>query len=255
MTTHLVVPDPHAHPDFPNDRADWLGCLIADLKPDVVINLGDAADMPSLASYDKGKRSFHGKTYARDINAHLDFQERMWAPMKKLKKKMPRSIVFEGNHEERIERALDSAPELEGSVSFDDLDYRTYYDDIVRYDGQTPGILAVDGIHYAHYFITGVSGRNVSGEHPAYSLLTKEFDSCTCGHIHVLDFAERTKANGRKVYGLVAGVYQDYNADWAGKINDLWWRGVVIKRGVEDGCYDPEFVSLKRLKEIYGNVR
>ena len=30
---HLVVPDSHAHPDYNNDRADWLGQLIADLKP------------------------------------------------------------------------------------------------------------------------------------------------------------------------------------------------------------------------------
>ena len=42
--THLVIPDGHAHPDFHNKRAEWLGALIADVKPDVVINIGDVAE-------------------------------------------------------------------------------------------------------------------------------------------------------------------------------------------------------------------
>jgi hypothetical protein len=70
--THLVVPDQHAAPGFHNDRADWLGQLIKDIKPDVLINIGDAADMSSLSSYDKGKAQFHGRNYEKDINAHLD---------------------------------------------------------------------------------------------------------------------------------------------------------------------------------------
>lgn len=28
---HLVIPDSHAHPDYNNNRADWLGELIADV--------------------------------------------------------------------------------------------------------------------------------------------------------------------------------------------------------------------------------
>jgi len=37
-----------------------------------------------------------------------------------------------------------------------------------------------------------------------------------------------------------------------GKLND-WWKGVVIKRDISGGMYDPEFISLQRLKELYGN--
>ena len=65
--THLIIPDPHAHPDFHNERADWLGKLIKYLKPDVVINIGDAADMPSLCSYDKCTRAFGVRSYRKDI--------------------------------------------------------------------------------------------------------------------------------------------------------------------------------------------
>jgi hypothetical protein len=56
--TYLVVPDQHAHPDHNNDRADYLGKFIKDLKPHVVVNIGDAADLASLSTFDKGKHSF-----------------------------------------------------------------------------------------------------------------------------------------------------------------------------------------------------
>jgi len=252
MTTHLVLPDSHAHPDFSNERADWVGKLIVDLKPDVVINLGDMWDMHSMASYDKGGKSFWGRTYKADINAGLDFDERLWSPIRKAKKKRPRSVFIEGNHEYRLKRAINVQPELEGTVSFSDFDLSRNYSDIVEYSGGTPGIIEVDGINYAHYFISGVMGRPISGEHTAYSLLVKNFESCTCGHIHTTDFAVRTLNNGRKVMGLSAGAYMDYNAPWAGEVNKLWWNGVIIKRNVEAGSYDPEWISIERLKRAYG---
>jgi hypothetical protein len=61
----------------------------------------------------------------------------------------------------------------------------------------------------------------------------------------------RTTVSGKKILGLVAGVYQDYDSDWAGEVNKLWWRGVVVCRGVYDGCYDPQFISLEALRREY----
>lgn len=252
MSTHLVIPDPHAHYQHNNDRADWLSKLIKEVKPDVVINLGDQWDMPSLSGYDKGKKSFVGRTYRADLDAGLEFSDRLWGPVRKAKKKLPRRVFIEGNHEERIRRAVNSSPELEGIVSFKDLDLTRDYQDIVEYNGQTPGIIEIDGINYSHYFVSGVMGRPIGGEHPAYSLLTKEFTSCTCGHIHTTDFSTRTLPDGRRLMGMVAGVFQDYDSDWAGEVNKLWWRGVIIKRNVENGCYDPEWVSLDKMRKEYG---
>lgn len=252
MTTHLIIPDPHAHPDHNNDRADWLGRLILDLQPDVLVNLGDMWDFPSLSGYDKGKASFHGRSYQKDLNAGLDFDERMWAPIRKAKRRRPFSVFIEGNHEERMRRLLDQTPELDGTVSFNDLDLKRNYHEIIRYDGSTPGTIDIDGITYCHFAVSGVMGRPIGGEHPGYSLLTKQFQSITCGHIHVYDHCVRTRMNGQRINGLVAGVFQDYHSDWAGEINQLWSRGVVIKRQVEDGDYDLEWVSISRLKKEYG---
>ena len=84
---HLVIPDPHAHYKNNNERADWVGRLIVDLKPDVVINMGDMFDMPSLSVYDNGNKSFQGRTYRADVDAGLEFDERLWAPIRKAKKR------------------------------------------------------------------------------------------------------------------------------------------------------------------------
>ena len=250
--THLFICDSHAHYKHHNKRAELLGHLINDIKPDIVIHGGDSADMPSLSSYDRGKKSFQGRTYRADIDAHLDFSERLFHIIRKQKKKLPRFVFLEGNHENRIKKAINLQPELDGTITFDDLELGRYYDDIVEYNGGSPGIIQLDGINYAHYFISGVMGRPISGEHPAYSLLSKQFNSCSAGHVHTADYAIRTTAQGKKIHGTVGGCFQDYDSDWAGEANRLWWRGLVVKRNVSDGNYDPQFISLDWMKRNYG---
>lgn len=253
--THLIVPDSHAHPDHNNDRADWLGQLIADIKPDVLVHIGDAADMASLSLYDKGKRSFQGRNYKADINSHLEFQERMFAPIKRLKRKLPYSLFFIGNHEHRISRAIDLSPELDGAISLKDLQLKDYYDEVIDYDGSTPGVRTIDGVAYAHYFVGGIAGRPLGGIHAGYAIATKKFSSATCGHSHLFDTSVHVNLAGKSVIGTVVGCYQDYTNDWAGEVGKLWNRGVVVKRHVEDGGYDLQWIGLNSLKKEYGNAK
>lgn len=247
MSVHLIVPDSHAHPDHDNRRYSMLGMLVHDLKPDVVVDIGDWFDMPSLCSYDRGKKSFEGRSYKRDIEAGLDAQDRFFHEIRKYKKKLPRFVRTLGNHENRVNRAVELDRILEGTIGTQDFQSSEY--GFEEFPFLEP--VEIDGIQYAHYFVTGVSGRPIGGEHPAYSLLTKRFRSSTCGHVHTFDYCIRT-AGDRKIHGAVVGVYQDYHADYAGPANDIWNAGVVVKRGVEDGNYDLEHISLKRIEEAYG---
>lgn len=249
---YMVVPDQHAVAYSHNDRADWLAGLTIDLKPDVVVNMGDAADMESLSSYDKGKRSFAGRSYKADINAHLEFQDRWWGPVKRQKKRMPERIVLEGNHEHRVERALDLSPELQGTIGFDDYAFDDYYDTVVRYNGATPGIIELDGILFAHYFVTGVMGRPTGGEHPAHMLLNKTRQSSVAAHSHLADWVTQTTQTGRQLNGVIAGCYQDYDNPWAGNVARMWKRGVVLLDHVEDGNFDFRFISIESMRKTYG---
>jgi len=170
----------------------------------------------------------------------------------KAKKKRPHFIMLEGNHEHRISRAISVDPILDGTISMDDLRYKQFGWERIPYEGATPGIRVVDGIAYSHYFTSGVMGRAISGEHPAHQLIVKQYMSCTQGHAHTTDFAMRTRADGQRIQGLVAGVYQDYYSDYAGDANNMWWPGVVMKRNLDGkGAYDPEFISLENIKKEY----
>lgn len=252
--THLVIPDPHAHYKHDNKRAEWLGSLICDVRPDVVINLGDTWDMPSLSGYDKGKSAV-GRTYRADIDSGIDFNVRLWDTVKKAKKKLPKRIFCMGNHEERIGRAINQQPELEGTLSYDDLGLNNYYDEVVHYVGSTPGVVQQDGIQYAHFFTSGVMGRSIGGEHPAYSLLSKEHGSSTQGHSHTMDYCRRPAFGGGSINALFAGCFFSYPSSWAGTAQRYYWPGVIIKRNVDDGHYDPQFISLSSLEKEYGGKK
>lgn len=251
MSTHLVIPDSHAHPSHNNDRYSWLGHLILEVKPDVVIDIGDWWDFPSLSSYEKGaKKAYEGRQYNKDLNAGLDAQDRMFSVIRKAKRKMPRFIRTIGNHEERILRAVDADPVLRDTIGYKDLQSAEYGWEEHPFLEE----VIVDGVTYAHYFVSGIMGRPISGEHPAYSIISKRFTSSTQGHNHLFDYCIRTDAVGKRIHGCTVGCYQDYDADWAGPVNKMWNRGVVVKRNVEDGQYDLEYISMQTIRDAYKGI-
>lgn len=248
MATHLIIPDSHATPGKHNKRFQWLGHLINDIKPDTVIDIGDMWDMSSLCSYDKGTKGFEGRRYKADIEAGLDANEKMFEIIRKQKKKLPRFIRTLGNHENRITRAIDRDPILEGTIGLNDLQSKEYGWE--EYPFLTP--VEVDGVTYQHYFTSGIMGRPIGGESHARSLILKQFSSVTQGHSHLFDYHIRSDVKGKKLHGCVVGVYQDYEADFAGPANKMWNAGVVVKRDVANGEYDLQHISLKALKKAYG---
>jgi hypothetical protein len=253
--THLVWSDGHNKPGSDQRLNDWLGKLILDLRPDVVVNNGDHWDMESLCSYDRGTRAFQGRSYVGDISAGVEANDRIFSPIRKAKRKMPHRVYTVGNHEWRIEKALNLSPELDGAIGWNDLSLGDYYNDVVPYEGSTPGVIELDGIYYAHYLVSGVLGRPIGGVHQASSLIAQQGASCTVGHSHILDFSRRVGVDGRTRLGLVTGTFNAASPSFAGMSGRLWWRGVVICRNVENGNYDPEFVSLERLEQEYGEPR
>lgn len=245
---HLVIPDSHAHPSHHNKRYDLLGQLVAELKPDVIVDIGDWWDMPSLCTYDKGKRGFENNRYSKDIAAGVEAQDRLLNPLRKLKRKTPRKIRCLGNHEHRINRVLDLDPILDGTISTRDFQSKEYgFEEYPFLD-----IVEIDGIQYSHYFASGVMGRPIGGVNLGASILSKQLNSATQGHSHLFDHAVRVRGNGQRLHGLSCGVFQDYVPPFARSSARYWSSGVVVKRGVENGDYDLEWVSMRRLKEIYG---
>lgn len=244
--THLIIPDSHAKPGVSNRRYEWLGRLIKDIKPDVIVNIGDHADMESLSSYDRGTKGFEGRRYSKDILAAIDASERLEEAAGSAWRNA-RTVMTVGNHEDRITRATNAQSELDGTISVDDLAYEEFYDEVHPFKS----VARIDGINYCHYFTSGVMGRPIGGEHPAYQLVTKIHETSTQGHNHLLDYCRRTNSRGHPVLGLTVGCYFEHKEEYAGPANRMYWRGIILKRNVGGGNYDLETISLDRIKKEY----
>lgn len=253
--TAVVYTCAHADPGVSNERFDWLGKFIYDLKPDYVIDLGDGADMRSLNTYDERyPKQIVAQNYEKDIESYNDSQERLRHPFRYHRKKRPYWIGFEGNHENRIKKAIAHDPRLEGDkygVSFGHLQTGTYFDEYHEYANSAPSIADYDGVSYSHYFSSGNFGSAISGIHHAYTLLQHRNFSSTCGHSHKRGVYFKDGAHPKGLIGLVAGCYKGAEEGWAGQANKDWWKGIVVKREIDNGTYEPEFVSINQLRNMY----
>ena len=251
MTVHLVIPDGHAKPSEDLVRFDLLRMLIRHIKPDVIVKIGDAADMHSLNSFDKGKGSFTGASYEADIDIAVESFDRTFH---KIGYK-PRKVFCVGNHEYRISRAVDQSPELAGDkhgISMKHLQLDKYFDDVVDYEGAAAGTIDIGGVVYAHYLTSGAMGRPISGDNHARSLLVKGHRSATVGHSHFFDYSTHVDSSGKRLMGLVAGSFKGPKNDaYAGTSARNYWRGVCVKRQVADGSYDLQMISLAQLEVAY----
>lgn len=245
MSTHLIIGDSHAHPDYSNERFTWLGKLIHDVKPDVVINIGDLADMASLCHGSKAKE-LEGKRYVSDCDAARDAQERLFTEVRRHKKKLPRFVWTLGNHDIRPERFVEDNPKFAGKIKNEDIGYNDFPWEVIPFLDH----VEIGGIAYSHYFTSGIMGRPIGGTHPAWTIVKKRNQSSTCGHSHVLDY-KVDKTPGRSLMGLCVGNFVDYKADYAGPANDMWSNGIAICHNVEDGLYDFQWISMNHIKKEY----
>jgi len=254
--TAIVYTCGHAKPDVSNERYNWLGKLIEDIKPDYVVDLGDGADMASLNSFDsRYPQAIMAQSYEKDIEAYNDANERIWGRYRTSKKKRPFRIGFEGNHENRIKKALATDPRLEGSkygISFSHLQTDYWFDEYHEYHNAGPAIADYDGVSYSHYFSAGNFGSAMSGIHHAYALIQARNHSSTCGHSHKRSIYFKDGAHPSGIIGLVAGCFKGAEEGWAGQSNLAWAKGVVIKRNIDQGMYDFQWVSMEALEKAYG---
>jgi hypothetical protein len=253
--TTLVFTCAHTDPKVSNERFEWLGKFIYDLKPDMVIDLGDGADMKSLNSYDtRYPQQIVNQNYEEDIDVYNDAQEKLRYPFRYHRKKKPFWVGFEGNHEHRIKTAIAHDPRIEGQrhgISFSHLQTNTYFDEYHEYENSAPSIADYDGVSYAHYFSSGNYGTATSGTHHAYTLIQNRNYSSTCGHSHKRSVYFKDSAHPTGIIGNVVGCFKGAEESWAGQANKEWAKGFVVKRNVSEGMYDYQWISMEALKEEY----
>ncbi len=249
-----VLPDVQAKPGNDFQFLTAIGNYIVEKKPDIVLQLGDFADMPSLSSYDVGKKSFEGRRYKNDVETAHVAMETLLAPINNYNDRArenhkarytPRRVLCLGNHEHRIERAVENDAKLEGVLSTEDLKYREYGWEVYPF----LDVVVINNIAFSHYFTTGVMGRPCTS---AQMMLTKKHMSCIAGHQQGLQFATSYRADGHRITSIIAGSCYEHNEDYMGPQGNHHFRGIVMLNDVtDDGEFDIMPVSLRYLNSKY----
>jgi hypothetical protein len=251
----MVIPDTQVRPEHDYSYLEFIGKYAVDMKPDIIVHLGDFADMPSLSSHDKaGSKAMEGMRYKADIRAAKNAMKTLLKPIREEQEKLklqhrprwnPELIMLYGNHENRINRAIHNDPKLEGLISLEDLQYESFGWKTVPF--LQP--IIIDGIAFCHYFVSGVMGNPCT---TARTLLTKHHQSCIAGHQQGRDIAYGKRADGKEMTAIIAGSCYEHDEAYLNHQTNNHWRGLYILHDVQNGSFDEMPVSLRYLRKRYG---
>lgn len=253
MIKHLVLPDCQIRPGDDLTFLTNIGKYLVEKKPEKIICLGDFSDLPSLSSYDIGKKSFEGRRYKADVEATHRAMEALLAPLKAYNQNAaknhkeryyPELILTLGNHENRINRAVNDDPKLEGTIGIGDLHYEEYGWNVIPF----LDVVVIDGVAYSHYFVTGLAGRPAA---TASAQLNKKHMSCIAGHQQGLMVATANRADGARITSIISGSCYEHNEDYMSSQGNKHWRGFLVLHDVHDGEFDLMSVSLDYLRKKY----
>lgn len=252
----IVIPDVQIRPGDDTTFIKNIGQYIVDKKPDVIVNIGDWADMPSLSSYDVGKKAFEGRRYKADIEAANSAMDVLLQPIKDSniravkyheKRYYPRMVFTLGNHEQRIERAVSGDAKLEGTIGLFDLKYVEAGWEV--YPFLQP--VVINGVAFCHYYSSGVLNRPCAS---AQQQLNKKHMSTIAGHQQGLQIATGHNAEDKRLTSVIAGSCYEHDEDYMGPQGNKHWRGILVLHDVKDGEFDLMPVSLNYLKQKYATT-
>jgi len=199
------------------------------------------------------KKSFEGRRYKDDIEAGIHAMEVFLQPIREEQQRLkvnkhkqwrPRMVFTLGNHENRIERAIESDPKLDGLIGYKDLQLDEMGWEVYDF----LDVVVIDQIAYAHYFTSGIMGRPVSS---ARNMLSKKMMSCIMGHVQDRDIAYGRRADGTNILGLFSGIYYQHDEDYLTPQTNSSWRGIWMLNEVANGGCDELPVSMNYLRNKY----
>ena len=169
MKTAVFFADRHLIHDEPSHWS-WPLFLrfLEDFKPNILIDGGDHLDLSYISSFNKDKLLLlEGKRLKKDFDL-------LNAELAALRQSCDRMLFLEGNHEERLRRAVEKQPllqgmaELEANVNFKELAIEYY-----PLDKQP---VKIGKLHFLHGTYTGI--------HHAKKHLLRYMGNVTYGHVH-----------------------------------------------------------------------
>lgn len=240
-----VVTDTQVRPGVPLEHLTWAGQYIAKKRPDVIVQIGDFEDMPSLSTHNKpGSLQLEGKRYKKDLEAVYRASDLFFDPIRRVSGYDPLCIMTLGNHADRITRAIKADPKLEGFMSLDDLKYNEAGWTVFPF--LQP--VTVAGVAFCHYFPSGVMGRPITS---AAQILKTLHMSAFAGHQQGRDIAYSKRADGKDMTAIISGSFYQHAEEYMSPFTNNHWRGFYFLHEVKDGSFDEMAISLAYLKRRF----
>lgn len=249
---YLIIPDQQVREGVPINHLHWASLYALDKGPDVIVNLGDGADMPSLSSYDKrGSKRTERLRVTKDVDAWMFGMEALcgsweragWSPEKH---------YLMGNHEQRWFTALNNEPHLLEGMFPEDDPFTPFLRGLGWVVHPFLRIVSLDGVRYSHFFPHGPAGRVTQTKRGAPSALAqvqRQLSSATAGHLQGLDVAVVATDLGLR-RGLIAGSFYLHKEHYLHGL-DRYWTGLIVKNDVRMGNYALCEVEMEWLKAKY----
>jgi len=240
----IVLPDVQARDGIDFSFLTSIGNFILKEKADCVVNIGDFADMESLSTYDRGLKSFEGKRYTKDIWAARQAMDALLTPIyeynakakrNKEKQYKPRMVLTLGNHENRINRAINEDSKLDGLISTDDLPYQDW--EVYPF----LDVVTIEGVAFSHYFTSGLMGRPIG---TAQQMLNKLHMSAFAGHQQGRQVAYGKTASGKPLTAIICGSCYEHDEAYLGPQGNNHFRGLYVLNDVKDGSFNEVAVPL-----------
>lgn len=249
MPRVVIIGDAHVDDEQSLARFKAAGKFIADKKPDYVVIIGDFLTLNCLSAWDRNKRlKMENRRYFKEIaagNLALDY---LHAGMKVLKTK-PKLIYIKGNHENRLDRYLDTDPTFVGSVSIEaDLKLKERGWTVVEYKD----VYYVDGVAFTHIPVSS-NGSSIGNPTVAQKALRLFSTSVVFGHTHTLDHAAEHRHGSKHLcQALSVGCFFEKVDEYAQGSKTDYWRGLVTLDIYHANRFDIETTSLSNVVKKYG---
>lgn len=191
-------------------------------KPDILIDGGDHLDLPYISSFNKDKLLLlEGKRLKKDF-------DNLAIELRQLRDTTERMLFLQGNHEERLERAVQKQPLLEGMVDLEaNIDFKAL--DIEYYPLKKQPV-KVGKLHAMHGVYTN--------EYHSKKHLIKYFGNMVYGHCHKFQsYYQGIPLRNDEMGANAIGCLCDKNPDWL-KTPGHWQNGFAVIYFDDKGNYN-----------------
>lgn len=197
--TIVAIGDVHDDPRLPDDRFEWLGRFVSDVKPDGVIQIGDIATFDSLCRYD-GNDTYKGKQKPLFVEDIVSLDHALGRFNKGLGK-TPLDIkhITLGNHEDRVESFSDRHPEIYGLMA------REFYGVLERH-GWTYSpfgkMIKIGGVGFVHVPLNEM-GKPYGGKTAEQRIANDATHDVVLGHSHRNRVITQAKVGDNKFVRII----------------------------------------------------